>query len=163
VSPNLNEFAKSTGAYYESAAGQAADARFAKMSKCTSNLFFGEPLHIGSPPTPDNTEFVLESYGCTIRAGQTMADVEAVEAEFIAMSKAQGSKSNVYRLTPYLANTPADIVYFVGHNDMVTFGKSSTMNLMSAAGAASNQSVARVMDCNGSLNGGSIIHAPAAP
>jgi hypothetical protein len=162
ATPNLNSFARGTAAYAASDAGQAADARFAKMSRCKSNLFFSEQVYTGSSPGEGNTDFVLEGYGCTLRKGKTMANVVAAEAYFTAMFAAMKSEANVYRWTPYIANTPADLVYLVAHNDLISFGSHNTSVVMSEAGEAANNALFQVMDCEGGLYAGDVIHTPAA-
>ncbi|MCZ6501401.1 MAG: hypothetical protein O6945_02680 [Gammaproteobacteria bacterium] len=157
---NLNAFARGNAAYMASEAGQAANARFQKISTCVSNLFFSENLYQGTPPQEGDNDFVLEAYGCTLKHGKTMANVQAAEAGIVGVLKAQGSKINVFRWTPFLSGLPADVVYLVAHDDLIVFGSSNTKFFMSPGGQSSQFALSTVMDCTGALYSGEVIHAP---
>ncbi len=157
---NLNAWARGNAAYMASDAGQAADARFQKISTCVSNLFFSENIYQGTPPGEGDNNFVLEAYGCTLKHGKTMSNVEAAEAGIVSVLKAQGSKINVFRWTPFLSGLPSDVVYLVAHDDLIAFGSSNTKFFMSPGGQSSQFALSTVMDCNGGLYSGEVVHAP---
>jgi hypothetical protein len=160
-SPNLNSFARGGEAYSSSVAGQAADARFDKMSSCKSNLFFSEQIHAGMEPEEGNSDFVMEAFGCTLKKGKTRANVSAAEGSYKAMYDALGLKVNVFRLAPFIANTAVDLYYFIAHDDMVAFGSNNTHMITSKMGPAANGALNQVMECKGGLYAGNIVHVPA--
>jgi hypothetical protein len=69
---------------------------------------------------------------------------------------------NVFRLLPYIANTPADLIYLIGHDDITAFGSNNTGMVTSKAGAAAGSALNQVMDCSGGLYSGNTVHVPAA-
>jgi hypothetical protein len=160
-SPNLNSFARGGEAYSSSEAGQAADARFDKMSSCKSNLFFSEQIHASIAPEEGNTDFVMEAYGCKLKKGKTRANALAAEGNYKAMYDALDMKVNVFRLAPYIANTPVDLYYFIAHDDMVAFGTNNTHMITSKMGTAADGALNQVMECKGGLYAGNIVHVPA--
>ena len=157
---NLNAFSRGSVAYMASDEGQAADARFEKMSTCVSNLYFSEMLYIGTPPEEGNNDFILEGYGCTLKKGKTMANVMAVEQAFTNAAKAMKSPVNVYRWSPFISGTDADVVYLVAHDDLIAFGSANTSLITSPSGAVNQYLINTVMDCNGGLFAGEVVHAP---
>ncbi len=159
-SPNLNVYARGQNDYNRSSEGQAADARFAKMSKCTSNMYFSEQIYAGAPPEEGDTEAILQSYGCTLNKGKTMANVLAFEKIVIANSEALKAKTNIYRLTPYMSNTPADVVYLVGYDDLVSFGSESTDFMTSPGYDGVISALSDTMDCNSGLAAMEVVHTP---
>jgi len=163
ANPNLNSWAKSSSDYVNSKEGQAADARFAKMSKCTSNMYFSEPLHVGLTPSGDADGAVMIAAGCTLKKGKTMRDVMAAEAPRIKQSKAANTASSIYRLTPYIANTPIDVVYLIVYQDLESLGKIGTMQLTSKDWMATGGKFAETMECNSGLYSTNIVHMPPNP
>jgi hypothetical protein len=159
-SPDLNTYTRGQNDYNTSSEGQAADARFAKVATCTSNMFFSEQIYAGAPPVEGDTNAIIQSYGCTLKKGKSMANVLVAEQMIIARSEKLNAKTNIYRLTPYMANVPADIVYLIGHDDLVSFGSSST-EFMTAPGYRSFLgAINSVMDCNSALSAMEVTHAP---
>jgi hypothetical protein len=143
-----------------SSEGQSADARFAKVAKCTSNMYFSEQIYAGAPPEEGDTEAILQAHFCTLKKGKSRANIMALEKMIVARSEKLNAKTNVYRLTPYMANVPADIIYLVGHDDLLSFGSSST-DFMTAPGYASLMgALGSVMDCNSSLAAMEVVHVP---
>jgi hypothetical protein len=126
ASPNLNSFARLGTAYNQSAAGQSADTRFEKMSKCKSNLFFSEQIYSGEAPAEGDNDGVLQGIGCTLKDGKTMTNVLTAEAGMNKVAAASGSKYSVYRWTPYLANVPVDLLYLVVYDDLESFASENT-------------------------------------
>ncbi len=159
-SPDLNTFARGQSDYASSEQGQAADARFAKMSRCTSNMYFSEQIYAGAPPEEGDTDAIIQAYGCTLKEGKSRANVMAFEKMAVARSEQLKAKTNIYRLSPYMADTPADVVYLVGYDDLVAFGESSTEFMTAPGYGGFLAAVGDTMDCNSSLAAMRVTHAP---
>lgn len=158
--PNLQTMGRGLTAYYGSEAGQAADQRLAEVSQCRSNTWLRTPL-IDNYPDDDATPDAdaVELYFCTFRDGTDMAAVEAAEAGFVA---ANGEASiAVDRWTPFIANTPLDLIYLVAHEDISSFTGFNTKWQFSDTGQANLAQFNAVMNCEGGLFTGRVIHQPA--
>jgi len=159
-SPNLNTFTRNTVALNGSDAGQAALARFESMSSCKSNLFFSAPVYVGTPPSRGDNVGVLEGYSCKLKPGKNAANVVAFETAIAAHAKGLGAKYNIYRWSPWLANVPADVIYLIAHDDLLSFGSENTESFTSPAWAAVGRQLNDTMDCNGALYSINLIRVP---
>jgi hypothetical protein len=163
ASPNMNMWAQGNAAYAGSSEGAAAEARFAELGKCTSNAWSSEQLYGGDAPGEGDNNDVLEAFGCTLHEGKTMSNVRTVEANFVKEAKAAGLEMNIFRLSPLYTDGQVDLVYFVGHDDMETYGATATKQAMTPATATANQYFNLVMDCGAGLyNVDTIKGLPAA-
>ena len=151
---NLNVAAAALSATTNSKEGQATTARFAEVADCDSNQFFSTPVYVGTPPGEDDGEAIVELYGCTLNDGKTLADAEAAEKGFSEMASAAKSGFNVFRWTPFLANTPYDLAYIAVHDNLEDFGSFNTMSLTSEDGQASGALFDAAMDCESGLFSG---------
>ena len=59
-----------------------------------------------------------------------------------------------------MANIPADLVYLIGHDDLVSFGSSSTEFMTAPGYAGFLAAIGTVMDCNSSLAAMEVAHEP---
>jgi hypothetical protein len=148
---NLNVTAASLSASTNSKEGQAATARFDDIADCDSNLFFSAPVYVGTPPGEDDGEAIVELYGCTLNDGKSLADAEAAEKGFNEMASAAKAGINVFRWTPFLANSPYDLAYVGVHDNLEDFGSFNTMSLTSEDGQASGALFDAAMDCESGL------------
>ncbi len=153
ASPNMNLWAQGAAAYSGSAEGQAAEARFDKLGKCTSEIWTSEQLYGGPAPGEGDNDDILEAFGCTLHEGKTMSNVRAVEANFIKEAKAAGLEMNIFRLSPVYTDGQVDVLYCIGHEDMETYGATATKQSTTPATATANQYFNLVMDCGGGLYG----------
>jgi len=159
---NLNTWAAGNSDYTNSKFGASADAKFTKMSKCTSNLFFSSALYTGLTPTKNSAGAVMMTAACKLKEDATMKDAQAGEAARIKEMTANKALVSVYKLTPYIANTPYDIVYLVVHSDLTAFAKAGTMQMTSKNWQVSSQKFASAMQCETALYSTSIVHLPSA-
>lgn len=162
ISPNLNTWAKGNAAYSESDEGQAADSRFDELGTCTSELWTSELLH-GTVRGPEDKNLVLETYVCNLLPGKTMDNIRAAEANFVKALKAAGIEMNVFRLSPMYTNGQADLVYFVGHDDIETFGATGTTVATTPATSMASQSFQLIMDCAAGIFNVENIRSGVAP
>jgi hypothetical protein len=169
VSANLNAWSKNTAAYEASPEGRAAGARFAKVAKCRSGLYFMRTLHEGlPPPTADDNTSAIEGYQCNLREGKTIANADQANSAWIASVEASKgtdadlAKFNAYVMIPWLANTPYDLIYLVVNDNLADFGKINTAALTSAGGQAAQAGFDAVMTCEAGLFTGKAIRRPVA-
>jgi hypothetical protein len=160
---NLNEWAANVNRFIGSDEGQAAQDRFDKVLTCETNLFSSKEIYIGDPPQPDDTFAVAEAYGCNLRTGKTMLNAGAIESSFATIAKEMGSKVNVYRWAPLVANVEWDVIYIIGHDDLSAFAENNTAQFNSPALNLHGALLASVMECKGGLYGVDILQAPPAP
>jgi len=99
---------------------------------------------------------------CKLKEDATMKDAQAGEAARIKEMTANKALVSVYKLTPYIANTPYDIVYLVVHSDLTAFAKAGTMQMTSKNWQVSSQKFASAMQCETALYSTSIVHLPSA-
>lgn len=154
--PNLNTMARGLTAFSGSEAGQAAESRFADLSDCEGNVWLREPL-ISNYPDDDATpeSDAVELYLCTLNEGATMDAAAAAEQGYVDAHA--DAPIALDRWTPYLANTPYDLVYLVAHEDLTAFADLNTKWQTSEAGAANNAQFGEVMDCESGLFSGRVI------
>ena len=154
--PSLDAMGKGLTDYLNSKEGQAADARWDEMSDCRSNLWLRTPL-VSNYPEEDATPNAdaVELYFCTLREGTDMAAVEAAEAGFV---KANGSAPiATERWTPFLANTPLDLVYLVAHEDLASFTSFNSKWQFSETGQANLAQFNEIMNCEAGIFTGRVI------
>lgn len=120
------------------------------MCTCESNLFFSEDIYVGSSPGEGDTDFILEGFGYTLKEGKTLANVVAAEVIFTALFAPMKSKVNV----------PVDLVYLIVHDDLMAFASYNTSITTSEAGTAAQNGLFQIMDCNGGLYSGNVVHVP---
>lgn len=160
-SGNLNATAAALSASMNSKEGQAATARFAEVADCDSNLFFSTPVYTGTPPDEDDGQAIIELYGCTLNDGKSLADAEAAEKGLSEMASAAKAGINVFRWTPFLANTPYDLAYIGVHDNLEDFGSFNTMSQTSEDGQANGALFAAAMDCESGLFTGQRVRTAA--
>ena len=148
---NLNVTAAALSASTNTKEGQAATARFAEVADCDSNLYFSTPVYAGTPPGEDDGDAIVELYGCKLNDGKSLADAEVAEKHFSEVVSAAKSGFNVFRWTPFLANTPYDLAYIGVHDNLEDFGSFNTMMLTSEDGQANGALFAAAMDCESGL------------
>ncbi len=166
-SANLNAWAKNTAAYDASAEGRAAQARFDKVAKCNSGLYFSKTVHEGLPPPADGAmgTSVIEGYQCTLKEGRTMtnaAHANDVWAAYLAANPGS-AKINAYMFTPWLANTPYDLVYLVVNANMADFGATNTTVITGGTGQAVQAAFDEAMTCEAGLFNGKVVRRPPSP
>jgi hypothetical protein len=163
--PNLNDWAISDEDYRASADAKAADARLAGLGKCDSGLYTVKVVHDALPNEKDDNDAVLEIYGCTLRSGKTLADLDTWEqSKFkpaITELPAPLASFRTQRLTPWLADSPYDAIYMTVNDDVTTFGKTNTAWFASKSGAASDAAVGAIANCESGLWFGRRLHVPA--
>ncbi|MBL6691542.1 MAG: hypothetical protein ISP91_14235 [Pseudomonadales bacterium] len=157
-SPNMNTWAKGGAAYAASSEGQAAQARFDKISTCTSQTWVSEQLMGDGPQTDDNG--VMEVYGCTLHKGKTMSNVRAVEENYVKTAKAAGVGQSIFRFSPMHTNGDVDLLYLVGYGDMESYGSTVTQIFTTDSTRTANQYFSLVMDCGSGLYNVDTIKAP---
>jgi len=166
ASPNLNTWASEGEQFQASGAGARTQARFDEVAECESGLFFSSLLHDALPAEEDDNEVVIETYGCVVNPGKTMADVEgahtAYKAATAAMSAAGVGNFDTVMWTPYLANVPFDIAYLTVHDDMKALAAANSMYFTSKEGMAADAEFAKVMKCKSGLYAAKRVRQPAA-
>jgi hypothetical protein len=162
ASPNLTAWANGNAAYAASDEGQAADARFTKMSKCTSASWMSEQVYGDQTPPEPGATTILEAAGCTLKEGKTMSNVRAVEANFVAEAKAAGLDMRVFRFSPMYTNGEVDLLYFVGYNDTASYVANNNKGWNTKGLRVANAFSQLVMDCGAGLYNARNLRAPAA-
>jgi len=162
ASPNFSTWAKGNAAYASNKAGQDADARFQKMSSCTSAAWMSEAVHVGSPPEEGDTGSILEAFGCSLHPGKTMSNVRAAEANFVNHAKAAGMEMNIFRFMPMYTNGQVDLLYFIGHDDVDALAANANKGWNSRDVRTANIFFDMVMDCGGGLYNAEMIRQGAS-
>lgn len=157
---NLNQWAEYTSRFMGSDEGQASQARFDKVVSCEANLFFTEQVYAGSEVDPEDNRQVAEAYGCVLRHGKTMANVNAVEEAWTEVASSIDSKVNVLRWTPMVANLEYDLIYIIGHDDLAAFAANNTAQFNSSALSLAGSLLNTVMECKGGLYSVDVIQQP---
>ncbi len=162
VAPSLNAMGAGLQNYLNSTEGQSANARLQQIADCRANLYVSEQLMDALPEEPDDQRAALQFYSCTLHEGKTMADAQRAEKSWVSLAKSQGAQVDVNRWTPWMANTPADLVYVVINDDLTSLAARETTWLTSSEGQAVDERFAGVMNCESGLFGGQQIRMPAA-
>jgi len=166
ASPNLNVWAGEGAQFQASGADARTQARFDEVVDCESGLHFSSPLHDALPEEADDTEVVIEAFGCTLNPGKTMADVapahKAYQAVTAALSAAGVGNFDTVQWTPYLANAPFDLAYLTVHDDMNAFAATNSMYWTSKEAAAAEAEWAKVLKCKSGLYAGKRVRQPVA-
>lgn len=160
ASANLNAWADYVSGYGGSSQGQASQARFDKVVSCKSNLFLSERVYSGSPSRPEDGQQVAEAYGCQLRHGKTMANVNAIEGEWTDAAAEIDSKVNVLRWTPLVANVEYDLIYVIVHDDLAAFASNNTAQFNSSALNIAGSLLNTVMECKGGVYNVDVIQQP---
>ncbi len=167
--PNLNAWARGHAEYAASAGGQSADARFDAVSTCKSGLYFSKALREALPDEEGDVTAVAESYSCTLKPGKTMANVESAlavwngQVEKLKAADSTAANFSAYMLTPWLANTPVDVLYLVISDDITTFGKVNTQWITSGLSAPSGAAFNDAHSCETGLYATRVVHEPTPP
>lgn len=159
---NLNVTGRAWSASMNSKEGQAATARFDEVADCDSNLYFSTPVYVGTAPDAGDGEGIVELYGCTLNDGKSLADAQVAEKHFNEVVSATKAGFNVFRWTPFLANTPYDLAYIGIHDNLEDFTSFNTTMLTSEDGQANGALFAAAMDCESGLFTGQQVRAPAS-
>ncbi len=150
ASPNLNTWADGGAAYAASSEGQAAQARFEKISTCTSQVWSSEQV-MGPEEADDDGNGVLEVFGCNLHKGKTMSNVRAAEKNFVKQAEAAGLEQAIFRFTPMYTNGDVDLLYLIGHDDMEAYGKNGTATMSDERVRLANFFFGLVADCGGGI------------
>ncbi len=161
ASPNMNAWASGGAAYAASSEGQAAQARFDKISDCTSQVWMSEQV-LGDGAPDEDGDAVLEVYGCTLHEGKTMSNVRAVEANYVKEANAAGIGQSIFRFSPMYTNGEVDLLYLVGYDDMESYGAAATKVFTTDSTRTANMYFSLVMDCGAGLYNVDTIKAPAS-
>jgi hypothetical protein len=160
-SPNLNEWAAGGKAYTSSKEGQAANARFEAIADCSvPNSHVMTTLYQGAEPDPTDDNGVIEIFACTLNEGKTRANVLAAEQAWAAQSTALKLPLSSWRFNPAWANSPADLVYFVAHDDLKAFAANNTAQLTDPGAAGVNAGFADTMTCESWVKASQIVFRP---
>lgn len=155
--PDLNTMARGLDDYLTSKEGAAADERFLDVAVCKGNTWLRTPLLTNFPDEDNATPEAdaVELHWCTLRDGATLTEVEAAEAEFVAVNG--DAAIAVDRWTPFLANTTSDLVYLVAHEDLTSFGSWQTAWQTSETGQANGEAFNELMNCESGLFTGRVL------
>ena len=160
VNATMTEWAQGFTEYSSGKFGRSADARFEKMSKCQSNLHMSTPLYVALTPNPENNGAVMIALGCNLHKGKDIQNAMAIESARIAYLKAAKIQSSVYRLLPYIGNSPYDIIYLVVYPDASVFASAADGYMASAEWMATNNMLRNTMSCSSGLYESNIVHFP---
>jgi hypothetical protein len=160
-SPNLNEWAEGGEAYMSSKAGQSANASFEAIADCSvPNSHFMTTLYEGAEAVRTDDNGIVEVFSCKLHEGKTRDNVLAAEQAWSAHAKALELPINSWRFNPAWSNGPADIVYFVAHDDMRAFAANNTARFTDSGVALVNAGFAATMNCEAWVKSSRIIYRP---
>ena len=151
VSPNFTNWTQGNTDYAMSKEGQAAEERFAKMSRCTSAAWTPEQIFGPTEPRAAGSTSMLEAFGCTLKEGKTMSNVRAVEANFANEAKAAGMDMRIFRFSPMYTDGQVDLLYFIGHDSAAALAANGEKGWNSKDLRIANAFFDMVMDCGGGL------------
>lgn len=99
------------------------------------------------------TPAVVESFGCTLKQGKTLADFDKATAAWQSdMDKIPGGDEYfAVTLVPLRANTNVDIVWLGSYPDLNSWSKNTAAYLASAEGQASDARFDKVANCETGL------------
>jgi hypothetical protein len=160
VNPNLNQMVRAQTAYTNSTEGQSADKRFIAMSRCKMNAYFLEPIYSGYEAEADDDDGVLEIFGCTLKEGQDMSDVQEAEETWQKQAAGMGFKVAVYRWDNFKTISQYDLVYLEVNDDLESFGANTTTWLTTDSARSADAAFASVMTCDSAVLSSHIIHRP---
>ena len=148
----LEEWGKLSVAYDSSKEGQAADAVFSGVAKCSAaGLVTSEILFQTKQALQDDDDLLLESYGCTLKPGKTMADVDAALAVWKPVfAKAATGASTVLRRIPLLPGQ-YDLMYLAVWDDPAAYAKATSAFMADPGSSASDAALNAVEQCTGGL------------
>jgi hypothetical protein len=153
--PDLNATAEAMATI-----GPRSEAHFADVVTCESGLTFADTVYENMPDEPNDDDAIVEVYSCVMKEGKTLADLKTPHEAYVKAMDVLGktdpalSAFNMYTLTPYLANTPADIVYLSVSDDIRAMAKANSAYLDSPEGQAAEAAWNAVGNCeSGVWNG----------
>ena len=143
----LNQMAANLARYAASEEGQAADATWETVVDCQEAVFFQERLY-GPEEIPDlPTNYVIESYGCNLQPGKSMADVAEIEKKWHSFVSKLPNQPPTFRRVPFIGNPPFGHMYFVVHQDLASYAASSTDYLTAEGQGALQGEIDAVQSC----------------
>ena len=143
----LNQMAGNLARYSASKEGQAADATWNTVVDCQEAVFFQERIYgpEGSLDLPTN--YVIESYGCNLQPGKSMADVAAVEKKWHAFVSKLPNQPPTIRRVPFIGNPPFGHMYFTVNRDLASYAASTTDYLTAEGQGALQAEIDSVQSC----------------
>ena len=163
VTPDLNAMGTGLQNYLTSTEGQAANARLQQIAQCRPNLFIADQLMDALPEEPDDRRAALQFHACTLHEGKSLDDAQRAEKNWVSVAESQGAQVDVSRWTPWMANTPADVVYVVINDDLTTLAARETTWLTSSESQAVDEQFEKIMNCESGIFGGQQIRVPTPP
>jgi hypothetical protein len=161
--PSVSDWALANAAGMASASEQAALAALGETATCESSMFMETALFEGLKDEPGDNDALLESYACNLNPGKTRMDAEAMEATFLAATKAVNPGFSTYRWTPFVGRSTYQVVYLTVNDDFNAFAAATSAFNNSKEGQASNAAAAATFRCDSALWLGRVLHQPAAP
>jgi hypothetical protein len=117
-------------------------------------------LYQDAEPEPTDDNGIIEIFASTVNEGKTSANVLAAEQAWAVQATALKLPLSSWRFNPAWANSPADLVYFVVHDDLKAFAVNSTARLTDPNVADVNAGFADTMTGVSWVKASKIVHRP---
>ena len=89
-----------------------------------------------------------------------MVNVVAIEESWSEVVAGTGSKVNVLRWSPMVANVDYDLIYIIGHDNLAAFAANNTAQFNSSALNLAGSLLNTVMECKGGVYSVDVIQQP---
>lgn len=115
---------------------------------------------IAWPAFGAETPAVVESFGCTLVPGKTLADLDKATAAWQSdMDKIPGGDEYfAVTMTPIRANTPVDVVWIGSYPNLNSWSKNTASYIESSEGQAADARFDRVVSCESGLAFSQALH-----
>ena len=152
----LNEWGRSSVAYYGSEEGRAAEDTFFKVAECpTSGLATNEVLFETEEGFMDNESMLLQSYRCQLHPGKTIADTDAAIAAwkpaFEKAVKTTNAASLVMRRVPLVSGSGFDLTYATIWDDEAAYGEVNSAYLTDPNGVKADSLFNQAHRCESAM------------
>jgi len=150
----LEEQGKANLAYDSSKQGQAIEARFNEVLDCPTSGFLVEEILFDDREnlnSIEGSEFLLESYACTLNPGKSLADVDAALAAWrVPFSRAATQGAIVIKRTPVMMSD-YDVFYVGVWDNIADFAAAASAMTQDAEAAMSMSLLSAAHRCESGL------------
>lgn len=142
----------------------ASEAHFADVLTCESGLHFVSTVYEGAVVEPGDDEGIVEVFGCTLRDGKTLADLQPANDAFVKaldglkQTDPKLAAVNLHQFQPWLDTTPYDAFYATVNDDLRAFGATNSAYFASKEGQAAEAAFGNAATCESGLWHSQVVH-----
>lgn len=156
---SLNAMARAAKAFESSDASARVAELAAETVQCAAGIVTHDTIYQGSELPSAEGSVLVESYRCELHPGKTVADAQrVVESWRGVIDDLDGFDSFVgYMQTPLVAQSSADLYYFLVHADLAEYAARTSTYRASKGGAEVDSRFNEVHRCEAALWTGQVV------